>query len=300
MRVVFCGSGWFPIVDAIRARLPAGATIRTRDPARPLVEEVAEAQVILPSNARIDATAIAAAKGLVLIQQPAAGYEGIDLEAARARDIPVCNAAVANDQAVAEVALFLMLALVRRYPEARRSFERAEIGVPLGRELRGMTLGLVGHGRSARRLETVALALGMTVLAIDSTSTPAELDHLLASSDVISVHCPLTAATRGLIGERALSRVKRGAYLVNCARGAILDREAVETALDDGRLAGLGLDVFWNEPWDPADPLFARDDVVTLPHLGGSTIAAFDRIAEVVAANIAAVMAGTPLAHRIA
>jgi len=116
---------------------------------------------------------------------------------------------------------------------------------------------------------------------------------------VVSVHCPLTPATRGLIGARALARIKPGAYLVNCARGHILDREAVVAALDDGRLAGLGLDVFWNEPWDPADPLFARDDVVTLPHLGGSTEAPFDRIADVVAANVVAIMTGQPLAHRI-
>src|SRR5207237_1245391 len=107
MRLVFCGTGWFPVVDAIRERLPDGATIRTRNFEIPLAEDLADAHVILPSNGRVDALAINASRDLVLIQQPAAGFDGVDLTAARGRGIPVCNAPGANDQAVAEAALFL-------------------------------------------------------------------------------------------------------------------------------------------------------------------------------------------------
>jgi phosphoglycerate dehydrogenase-like enzyme len=300
MRIVFCGTGWFPVVDAIRERLPEGATIRTRDFSIPLADDLADVHVILPSNARMDATAIQRSPHLVLIQQPAAGYEAIDLDAARARGVPVCNAPGANDRAVAEAALFLLLALVRRYPEARRAFDRAAIGAPLGRELDGMTLGLIGLGRTGRRLKHMAEALGMQVLAVQSSSSRDDLDRLLEAADAVSIHCPLDAKTRGLIDARALARMKKGALLINCARGPILDRGAVESALESGHLGGLGLDTFWVEPWDPHDALFQRDDVVTLPHVGGSTVEAFAGIADIVADNVKRVMRGEPLRHRIA
>jgi phosphoglycerate dehydrogenase-like enzyme len=300
MRLVFCGSGWFPVVEAIRERLPAGATIRIRDFSKPLAAELADAEVILPSNAIVDAAAIEASAGLVLVQQCAAGYENIDLSAARARGVPVCNAPGVNDHAVAQAALFLILALVRRYPEAKRAFEAAKIGEPLGRELNRMTLGLIGLGKTALRLRSAAEGIGMRVLAVRSTSARDDLDRVLAASDVVSIHCPLDQNTRGLIDARAIASMKKGAYLVNCARGAILDRSAVEAALESGHLGGLGLDTPWNEPWDPNDPLFRRDDVIALPHVGGSTVEAFAGIAEIVAENVRRSMTGEPLLHRIA
>lgn len=300
MNVVFCGSGWRAIVDVIRTRLPEGVTIRARDLARPLHDEVRDADVILPSNARIDAGVIAAAPRLRLLQQPAVGVEKIDLEAARARGVPVCNAPGTNGEAVAEAALLLVLALARRLTAARRAFAEARVGEPVGTELRGKVLGLVGRGRSGSRLAVAAEALGMEVVAATSRSSRVELEALLARADVVSLHCPLTPATRHLIDAAALARMKPGAFLVNCARGEIVDRAALEAALASGHLGGVGLDVFWQEPWDPADPLFRRDDVVTLPHVGGSTREAFTRIADLVAENIQRLRTGQPLLHRIA
>jgi len=302
VRIVFCGSGWFPIVDAIRARLPAGAEIDVRDPARHLAQAVAGAQVILPSNARVDAAALAAARELVLVQQPAVGVEGIDLEAARARGVPVCNVPAANSDAVAEAALLLILALARRLPAARAAFAAARIGEPPGVELRGKVLGVVGLGQTGQRLAAAARGLGMEVVAVGSRSTVAERDALLARADFVSLHCPLTPATRGMIGAAAFAAMKPGAYLVNCARGAIVDRAALEQALASGRLGGVGLDVYWDEPWDPADPLYARDDVVALPHIAGSTVESFARIADAVAGNIGRIMRGdvAGLANRVA
>jgi len=297
--VVFCGTGWLPMVDAVRQRLPEGAAIRLRDHDRPLAAEVAAAHVILPSNAPIGAEAIAAATDLRLIQQPAVGVDVVDLEAARVRGVPVCNAPGANADSVAQAALLLILALARRLPEARRSFAEARLGVPLGRELTGKVLGVVGLGRSGSRLARAGEALGMEVVSVRSTSSRAELEALLARADFVSLHCPLTPATRGLLGRAEFSLMKPGACVVNCARGAILEREGLESALEEGHLGGAGLDVFWEEPWNPADPLFARDDVVTLPHVEGSTVKVFARVADVVAENIRRVMAGEPLLNRV-
>ena len=299
MQILFCGTGWLPIVDEIRRRLPAGVEIRTRDLDRPLLAQLDDVNVILPSNGRIDAAAIAAPRDLRLVQQPAAGYEGIDLEAARARGVPVCNAPGANVGAAAELTLFMLLALARRLPAARRRFAERQIGIPVGLELAGRTLALIGEGRIGGRVRVLAEALGMTVRSVRSNATRADLRALVDGADFVSLHCPLTPATRGLVDADLLARMKPGAFLVNCARGAIVDRTALEGALAAGRLGGVGLDCFWEEPWDPADPLFARDEVVVLPHIGGSTAESFGNIAEIVAGNIRRVLAREELHHRI-
>src|SRR5688500_12887350 len=148
MRLLFCGSGWLPMVDQIARRLPAGSSIAAWDRRRPLAAEVAAIDVLLPSNGGIDAEVIAAASELRLIQQPAAGVENIELAAAALRGVPVCNAPGANHIAVAEAALLLLLSLARRAPQAAAAFGRAEIGGPLGIELHGRTLGIVGNGRT--------------------------------------------------------------------------------------------------------------------------------------------------------
>jgi phosphoglycerate dehydrogenase-like enzyme len=289
------------MVDRIRARLPLGVTVRARDLTRPLLDEIKDADVILPSNARIDASAIDAAPRLILIQQPAVGTDGIDLDAARARQIPVCNAPGSNGQSVCEAALLLMLALARRLPATRRAFSSASIGEPVGVELCGKTLGIIGgSGQSGSRLAAAVTALGMRVVSVRSTSAPAELDDLAAASDFVSIHCPLSPRTRGLISADFFMRMRPGAFLINCARGPIVDRAAMQSALASGRLGGAGLDTFWEEPWDPSDPLFARDDVITLPHVAGSTEESFGRIAAIVADNITRRIRGEPLLHRIA
>lgn len=297
--VVFCGTGWLSIVDVIRERLSDAATIRIRKPATPLADAVRHADVILPSNTRIDASIIAAAERIRLIQQPAAGYEAVDLDAARERGIPVCNAPNTNADAAAQAALLLMLALARRLPEARAQFRAQNVGGPLGVELTGKTLGIIGLGAIGSRLKTAAEALGMSVLSVNSRSASEQLYELLANSDFISLHCPLTPETRGLLSRTLFERVKRGAYLINCARAAIVDRAALEDALDSGRLAGVALDAHWSEPWDSADPLYARPNVVATPHLGGTTREAFARIADVVAENVRRVVTGESLLHRV-
>ncbi|MEZ4296458.1 MAG: NAD(P)-dependent oxidoreductase [Polyangiaceae bacterium] len=300
MKVLFCGSGWFEIIDFFRERLPPGAELVVWDREAPLAEVVRDVGVVLPSNAGLPRDAIFAARELVLVQQPAVGVDGIDLAAARERGIPVCNAPGTNPPSVAETALLLILALARRLKKAERMFVEARIGGPLGMELCEKTLLVIGMGQSGSRVARAAEGLGMRVLSARSSTSRSELLAMCTQADVVSVHCPLTPGTRGLIGAEVLASMKPGALLVNCARGPILDREAVSAALASGHLGGLGLDVYWEEPWDPADPLFARDEVITMPHIGGSTVESFSRIADIVAENVRRILAGEPVLHRIA
>ena len=255
--------------------------------------------MILPSNAHIDRQIIRAAPRLALIQQPAAGYEGIDLAAAEECGIPVCNAPGANPISVAEAALHLMLRLMRRQNEASIGFAQAIVGEPVGRELSGKHLGIVGMGRSGRHLAAVGSALGMEVAGATSQTSPDALRELLSQSDVISLHCPLTERTLGLIDERAFAVMKPDAVLINCARGPIIDRSALDRALARDAIGGVGLDVFWDEPWAPDDPLFGDPRVVTMPHTAGSTVESYSRIAGIVSENVARIAAGKSPLHQV-
>jgi len=300
MRLLFCGSGWLPIVDLIAARLPKGSSITTWDRKSPLASVVGNIEILLPSNAVITPEVVAAARRLRLIQQPAAGTDDIDRTAATARDIPICNAPGTNHVAVAEATLFLLLAVARRAPLAARAFADRQIGVPLGIELAGKTLGVIGMGRTGTAVAERARGLGMTVIQLGRSATPGERRAFFAASDAITIHCPLTPATRGMLDAAAFAAMRRGVLLVNVARGGVIDRAALAAALAEGRLGGVGLDVHWNEPADPADPIYADPRVVALPHIGGSTIEALDRIADVVVDNLRRLSRGEPLRHRVA
>lgn len=265
------------------------------DPSRPLEEQVGEAVALIPSMARITATVIAAAPRLKLIVQYGAGLEGVDRAAAEARGIPVRNVAGANAQAVGELALFLMLALARRLPEHRRSFQDRIVGDPVGRELLGKTVGIVGLGATGRSLARMARAIGMRVIAVrrnagkgkdpdaDWVATMEELDRLLAEADYVTLHVPTTPETRGMIDAARIARMKPSACLINVGRGDLVDREALVQALRDRRIRGAGLDVYWQEPPDPNDPLLAMDNVVATPHVGGTTEESLARLADRVA-----------------
>jgi phosphoglycerate dehydrogenase-like enzyme len=269
------------------------------DRAQPLVDAVRDIDVLLPSNAAITAAVIAAANRLVLIQQPAAGTERIALEAARARGIPVCNAPGTNHVSVAEHALFLLLSLARRAPLAARAFAEREVGVPLGVELAGRTLGIIGMGRSGSALAERARALGMHIRALDRTATAAGRIEFFGGCDAISIHCPLDDATRGLVDAVAFAAMRTGAFVINVSRGGVIDRDALVAALATERLGGVALDVHWHEPPDPKDPLYLDPRVIAYPHVAGSTEEAFARITDVVIANLERVAHGEPLLHRV-
>jgi phosphoglycerate dehydrogenase-like enzyme len=283
-----------PFVDRLAARLPEGSSIRAWDRRRPLVECVGDVDVLLPSNAPISAAVIAAAPKLRLIQQPAAGTEGIDRAAAIARGIPICNAPLTNHVSVAELALCLLLGLARRRPVARRLFEARQIGVPVGIELAGKTLGIIGMGNTGTALAERARAIGMTVRALRRGDDKLPF---FAACDAVSIHCPLTPETRHLVDAAALAAMKPGALLVNCGRGDVIERAALVAALD--HLGGVGMDVLWDEPGDPDDPLYNDPRVIALPHMAGSPEESFTRIADVVLENLSRLARNEPLLHRV-
>jgi phosphoglycerate dehydrogenase-like enzyme len=254
---------------------------------------------------------ITAAPKLRLIQKIGVGVNTIDLDAARARGIAVCNLPGTNARAVAELALLLMLAALRRLPRFDAA-TRAGQGWSLDPamqdglgELGGRTVGLVGYGAVPQVLAPVLTALGCRVLyttrtpRADAAATFLPLDDLLAASDVVSLHLPLADDTANLLDAARLARMKRGAVLVNTARGGLVDQAALVDALRSGRLAAAGLDVFVHEPADPADPLFRLDNVVVTPHVGWLTTGTFDRSFSIAAENVQRLASGKDLLHRV-
>lgn len=267
--------------------------------------------VIVRSETRIDAAVVDAGRRLVVIGRAGVGVDNIDVEAATRRGIVVVNAPEANTVSAAEHTLAMMLAVARRIPWAHHSLaqeRRWDRRRFMGVQLSGKTLGLIGLGRIGTEVARRARAFGMSVVAYDPYVVPeraaqagvemVELDALLARADFISIHCPLTPKTRHLIDAERLSRVRPGAYLINCARGGIVDEAALAQALKEGRLAGAAVDVFEQEP--PADsPLLGLPNVVVTPHLGASTREAQSGAALAVAEEVLRVLAGDLPRHAV-
>lgn len=260
----------------------------------------------------LTAAHIAAAPRLRLIQKIGVGVNTIDLAAARAAGVAVCNLPGSNARAVAEMTLLLMLGALRRVAllDAETRAGRGWAQPPALQdglfELGGRTVGLVGHGAVPAILAPVLAALGCRLLYTARAPKPGaagafrDLDALLAESDVLSLHIPETEETRGLIGAAAIARMKPGAVLVNTARGGLVDQAALVAALRTGHLAAAGLDVFAAEPVDPADPLLALPNVVLTPHIAWLTTGTFDRSFAIAAENVRRLAAGEPLLHRVA
>lgn len=242
-----------------------------------------------------------AGESLELVANFGVGYDNVDLGAVRARGVRLTNTPDVLTDATAELAVALMLAAARRIAEADARVRRGEWPQEqdlLGRELVGATVGIVGFGRIGQRVAALLSGFDVRVLfsARGGTATPAgaeprELPALLAESDFVSLHLPLTAETRHLIDAHALSIVKPGAILVNTSRGAIIDTTALIDALRDGRLAAAGLDVYEDEPRVPAE-LRQLPNTVLLPHLGSATAQTRDAMARLVAENVIAVIEG--------
>ena len=256
------------------------------------------------------AAMIAAAPRLKLIQKIGVGVNTIDLEAAKARNIPVCNLPGTNSRAVAELALALMLATIRRIPRFDAGMRHGIWSDPslqdgIG-ELGGRSVGLVGYGSIPRLLAPVLKALGCRIVytarnpVTDALGDYRPLDPLLAESDVVSLHVPLMEATDRMIDAAALARMKPGAILINTARGGLIDQPALAAALRSGHLAGAGLDVFADEPPNFADPLFALPNVVVTPHIAWLTTGTFDRSFAIAAENCRRVIGREDLLHRVA
>jgi D-3-phosphoglycerate dehydrogenase len=261
--------------------------------------------LVVRSRTRVTAEVIAAGARLRVIGRAGVGLDTIDVAAAEARGIRVLNTPQASTVAVAELTLGLMLALARLIPTGDAALKRGEWLKKqlMGAELHGKTLGVIGLGRIGSAVVARARAFGMRALAHDPYLDPAEiaargaeaaeLDELLAASDYLAVHVPLDGGTRGLLDATRLARCKPGARLVCCARGGVVDEDALLTALDNGRIAGAALDVFSVEP-PGRSRLVEHPRVIATPHIGAMTREAQDRAALDIAEQIVGVLAAVP------
>lgn len=254
------------------------------------------AAILLRGSPPLNAAVLGAAKGLKIIAKHGAGVDSVDIAAATRHGIAVMVAGGANADAVAEHTLSLMLALTRELPRFDREARAGEWRNlhQYVRDFRTRTVGIVGYGQIGERAARLAQACGATVVihTRSKVEPPAgmivepDLDRFLESVDIVSLHCPLTDKTRGLIGAAQFARMKPGAILINTARGPVVDENALIDALRSGRLAGAGLDTFAVEPPDPDNPLFKLQNVIVTPHIAAVTTDAMVRMGTIAASNI--------------
>jgi glyoxylate reductase len=277
---------------------------RALEPAE-LHELVAGAEAVVTMlHDRVDGAFLdAAGPQLKVVANVAVGYDNVDVDAADERDVLVTNTPGVLTDATADLAIALMLAVTRRLGEGERLIRSGEgwawaIDFMLGTSLQGKLLGIVGYGAIGRATAARARAFGMRIAytqrheAGDAADAEyLELDELLARADVVSLHVPLTPSTRHLIDADRLAAMRAGAYLVNTARGPVVDEAALARALADGVIAGAGLDVFEEEP-DVHPELLELDNAVLVPHLGSATVETRTAMAELAARNAAAVLRG--------
>ncbi|NQW74190.1 MAG: phosphoglycerate dehydrogenase [Candidatus Planktophila sp.] len=259
--------------------------------------------VLIRSATKMDAQAIAAAKGLKVIARAGVGLDNVDISAATAAGIMVVNAPTSNIVSAAELAISLLLASARFISPAHAALRSGKWARSqyTGTELFEKTLGIVGFGRIGQLVAHRMQAFGMNVIAYDPYLQPAraaqldvklvDLDELLRSSDFITIHLPKTKETANLIGVEALKKVKPSVHIINAARGGVLDEVALYDAVVQGRVAGAGLDVFATEPCTDS-PLFTLDRVIATPHLGASTDEAQERAGIAVAVSVRKALAG--------
>jgi phosphoglycerate dehydrogenase-like enzyme len=304
MKVLLCARGLTRIRGWLQEELPEDRVLECS--AAQVVAAAADADVLIPTVSAIDESALAQ-RTVRLVQQFGAGLDTVDVAAASRRGVLVANvptAETANADSVAELAIFFMLALARRFPGTQEFLKTRRIGGPVGNTIAGKSALIVGFGGIGRALARRLVALGVRVLAVSRRGPRGDdvagvarhvaaerLRDLLPEADFIVVATPLDQATRGLVGAREFALAKPGAFLVNVARGGIVDRHALVEALRDGRLAGAGIDVFWEEPVSPEDPLLQLN-VIATPHIGGSTEESLHGIARRVAENVSCIRAG--------
>jgi D-3-phosphoglycerate dehydrogenase len=296
MKVLICDKTENEYIEQMRA---AGLTVDVRDDITPedlMTTLPAYDGMVVRSRTKVRKDLIDVCPNLKVIVRGGAGLDTIDHEYAKSKGIAVMNTPLANSASVAELAIGYMLMLARSLYQASASMkaEKWEKKAFTGDEIGGKTLGLVGIGNIGRETAKRAIAMDMTVIAYDPYVTEApdgiqlvSLDELLAQSDYISLHLPKTAETTGMIGAEQFAKMKDGVRIVNCARGGIVDENALYEALTSGKVAGAALDVFAEEP--PADwKLVKLDNVIASPHIGAATKEAQARVGAEVAEKLIA------------
>ena len=277
---------WFerPVLQEFADEITTACTVlgpTTDDP----FADLASAVAVIAGAGQFDAAFMDRCPDLKVIARTGIGVDGVDVAAATARGISVCNTPDGPTISTAEHAVTLMLTVAKNIGLGQAALRRGEAeayySAHSGIELAGKVLGLVGFGRIGRHVARIALGIGMEVRFFDpfasASGLPAgivrveALPDLLAVSDVVSVHVPLSEATRGMFGPEQFAAMKPGAVFINTARGGLVDQDALLTALDAGRLFGAGLDVTTPEPLPPEHPLLGRSDVIVTPHVASAT-----------------------------
>lgn len=270
------------------------------------IRRIGSSQIVLTNKVPITQAVLNACPEIRLICVLATGYNVIDCEACARRNIPVTNVPCYSTDAVAQFTLALMLEICHQIGHhSRRVHEGAWCESPKfcfwdtpQMELSGKTLGIIGYGRIGQAVGALAKAFGMKLLVFSRTrregANYVELDQLLAESDFVTLHCPQTAQTAGLINRDTLARMKDGAILINTARGGLLEEDAVAQALKTGKLRYAAVDVVSREPMDPANPLLTAPNCILTPHIAWSPLESRRRLLECVTENICAFLVGKP------
>ena len=306
---------WFerPVLAELVDRVRATCTVLGPGTDADRFAGIESAVAAIAGAAPYDGTVMDRAPGLRVIARTGIGYDAVDVGAATARGIAVCNTPDGPTISTAEHAVTLILMVAKEVKAAEASVTTGTSGGYYARhegvELAGKVLGLVGCGRIARRVGAMAEAIGMDVMTFDPYCDPSAipagfanvptLDELLGAADVVSVHVPLSGATRGMFDEGRFAAMKRGAVFVNTARGGLVEQDALLAALDAGHLVGAGLDVTTPEPLPPDHPLLHRDDVVVTPHIASATADGKVRILEAAFEQAMTVLRGGRPAHLV-
>lgn len=285
-------------------------TVYDSTPADCVVKRAQNAEALIVNRIVLNRAVLDALPKLRYIGTLATGYNTIDVRAAREKGVTVCNVPLYCVETVAQLTLALLLALCNRVEQLSAvtrsggwndAVEATHTTAPI-LELSGKTLGILGFGNIGRAVAQLGLALGMRVLAHSRTQralptgcTWCSFETLFETADVVSLHCPLTDETRGIVGASVLARMKPTALLINTARGALVDENALADALNSGRLAGAGLDVMAEEPPRPDHPLLTAKNCLITPHIAWASREARLRLIDAVAGNLRAFLAGQPV-----
>lgn len=291
---------------------PTELVVHERTAPEQVIERAMDADIILTSKCRLDETTIAALPKLKFVSLLATGYNNVDVAAAGARAIPVANIPAYSTESVAQTAFALLL-------ELTTGAGRHDLAVKAGEwcnapdfsfckqsivELHGLTLGIIGYGAIGRAVARIGAAFGMRIIAY-APRVPADpgvtsvsfvtLDELFAAADVVSLNCPQTTDNAGLINSRTLALMKSSAFLINVARGGLVNETDLAEALKKGVIAGAGLDVVAAEPMAADNPLLTAPSCIITPHIAWASLAARQRLMMIVAANVAAFLSGSPI-----
>ena len=301
MNILFASyeNSWGGFFNIIRSELPHHCFEAT---GKFQIDNLKGIDVLIPTMSLVTEEILDSADRLKLIQQCGAGLEMVDIEAAAKRNILVCNVPTeisGNADSVAELGIYMMIGLSRNVPGMAKSMADGKMGEPLGLSLQGRTVGIIGLGGIGkaliRRLKNFDVRImgirrryrenSKKELDLEWVGTPDEISRLLQEADYVILSLPLTAESKNIINNDTISHMKRGSFIINLSRGGVIDKKALENSLATGRIAGAGLDVFWEEPPDPDDRIF-RYNVMSTPHIAGSTDVSMNGIVKAVSENI--------------